>query len=154
MGLKGVNVMKKILCLLVLLLSLTATCAAFNPPQPPRWYWVGSNAHYGTWIDTETIRFYTGSKKYGHNNHQCAMVWVEWYDADDNKHFISRFEIDFDCRLMRMLYATAYNSENKVINSYNNSYAEFDDVIPNSNGEAVYDAVVMLKEARENARRL
>lgn len=57
MSLKGVFVMKKILCLLVLLLSLTATCAAFNPPQPPRWYWVGSNAHYGTWIDTATIKF-------------------------------------------------------------------------------------------------
>ena len=40
MSLKGVFVMKKILCLLVLLLSLTATCAAFNPPQPPRWYWI------------------------------------------------------------------------------------------------------------------
>ena len=54
--------MKKILCLLVLLLSLTVTCAAFNPPQPPRWYWIGSNAHYGTWIDTATARFYIGSE--------------------------------------------------------------------------------------------
>ena len=82
MSLKGVFVMKKILCLLVLLLSLTATCAAFNPPQPPRWYWIGSDAHYGAWIDTATARFYIGSKEYGHSNHQCALVWVEWYDAD------------------------------------------------------------------------
>ena len=77
MSLKGVFVMKKILCLLVLLLSLTATCAAFNPPQPPRWYWIGSDAHYGAWIDTATARFYIGSEKYGHGNHQCGLVWVE-----------------------------------------------------------------------------
>ncbi len=80
--------MKKILCLLVLLLSLTATCAAFNPPQPPRWYWIGSDAHYGAWIDTATARFYIGSKEYGHSNHQCALVWVEWYNADKDEYFI------------------------------------------------------------------
>lgn len=146
--------MKKILCLLLLLLSLTATCAAFNPPQPPRWYWVGSNAHYGTWIDTATVRFYTGSEKYAHRNHQCALVWVEWYDADKDEYEISHDEYDFDCRLMRTLSATFYNSQNRVIDSYNRSYADFEDIIPGTNGEAVYDAVALLKETRENARRL
>lgn len=139
--------MKKILYLLVLLLSLTATCAAFNPPQPPRWYWVGSNAHYGAWIDTATARFYTGSKDYRHSNHQCALIWVEWYNADKD-------EYDLDCRMRRTLYATFYNGQNKVINSYNGSYDDFVDIIPGSNGESVYDAVVLLKETRENARRL
>lgn len=151
---KGVFVMKKILCLLVLLLSLTATCAAFNPPQPPRWYWVGSNAHYGTWIDTATARFYTGSEKYAHRNHQCALVWVEWYDADKDKYVISHDEFDLDCRMVRTLHATLYDSQNRVIDSSNRSYADFEDIIPGSNGEAVYDAVVLLKETRENARRL
>lgn len=147
-------VMKKILCLLVLLLSLTATCAAFNPPQPPRWCWVFSNEHYGTWIDTETIQFYTGSKKYGHSNHQCALAWVEWYDADKDEYVIFHEEYDLDCRMVRTLHATFYNSQNRVIDSYNNSYAEFKDIIPGTNGEAVYYAVVILKETRENARRL
>ena len=146
--------MKKIFCLLVLLLSLTATCAAFNPPQPPRWYWVGSNAHYGMWIDTATARFYTGSEKYAHRNHQCALVWVECYNADKDKYVISHDEFDLDCRMSRTLHATVYNSQNEVINSYNRSYADFVDIIPGSNGEAVYDAVVMLKETREDARRL
>lgn len=154
MSLKGVIVMKKILCLLVLLLSLTATCVAFNPPQPPRWFWVGSGAHYGAWIDTATARFYTGSEKYAHRNHQCALVWVEWYDADKDEYEISHDAYDFDCRLMRTLSATFYNSQNEVINSYNRSYADFEDIIPGTNGEAVYDAVVLLKETRENARRL
>lgn len=147
-------VMKKILCLLVLLLSLTATCAAFNPPQPPRWFWVGSGAHYGAWIDTATARFYTGSEKYAHRNHQCALVWVEWYDADKDEYEISHDEYDFDCRLMRTLSATFYNSQNRVIDSYNRSYADFEDIIPGTNGEVVYDAVALLKETRENARRL
>ena len=154
MSLKGVIVMKKILCLLVLLLSLTATCAAFNPPQPPRWFWVGSGAHYGAWIDTATARFYTGSEKYAHRNHQCALVWVEWYDADKDEYEISHDEYDFDCRLMRTLSATFYNSQNRVIDSYNRSYADFEDIIPGTNGEVVYDAVALLKETRENARRL
>ncbi len=154
MSLKGVIVMKKILCLLVLLLSLTATCAAFNPPQPPRWFWVGSGAHYGAWIDTATARFYTGSEKYAHRNHQCALVWVEWYDADKDEYEISHDEYDFDCRLMRTLSATFYNSQNRVIDSYNRSYADFEDIIPGTNGEMVYDAVALLKETRENARRL
>jgi len=152
--LKGVFVMKKILCLLVLLLSLTATCAAFNPPQPPRWYWIGSDAHYGAWIDTATARFYIGSEKYAHRNHQCALVWVEWYDADKDEYLISHDEYDLDCRMSRTLHATFYNSQNEVINSYNRSYADFEDIIPGTNGEAVYDAVVLLKETRENARRL
>ncbi|WP_456000505.1 hypothetical protein [Phascolarctobacterium succinatutens] len=146
--------MKKILCLLVLLLSLTATCAAFNPPQPPRWFWVGSGAHYGAWIDTATARFYTGSEKYAHRNHQCALVWVEWYDADKDEYEISHDEYDFDCRLMRTLSATFYNSQNRVIDLYNRSYADFEDIIPGTNGEMVYDAVALLKETRENARRL
>lgn len=146
--------MKKIFCLLVLLLSLTATCAAFNPPQPPRWYWVGSNAHYGMWIDTATARFYTGSEKYAHRNHQYALVWVECYNADKDKYVISHDEFDLDCRMSRTLHATVYNSQNEVINSYNRSYADFEDIIPGTNGEAVYDAVVLLKETRENARRL
>ena len=154
MSLKGVIVMKKILCLLVLLLSLTATCAAFNPPQPPRWFWVGSGAHYGAWIDTATARFYTGSEKYAHRNHQCALVWVEWYDADKDEYEISHDEYDFDCRLMRTLSATFYDSQNRVIDSYNRSYADFEDIIPGTNGEVVYDAVALLKETRENARRL
>lgn len=154
MSLKGVILMKKILCLLVLLLSLTATCAAFNPPQPPRWFWVGSGAHYGAWIDTATARFYTGSEKYAHRNHQCALVWVEWYDADKDEYEISHDEYDFDCRLMRTLSATFYNSQNRVIDSYNRSYADFEDIIPSTNGEMVYDAVALLKETRENARRL
>ncbi len=154
MSLKGVIVMKKILCLLVLLLSLTATCAAFNPPQPPRWFWVGSGAHYGAWIDTATARFYTGSEKYAHRNHQCALVWVEWYDADKDEYEISHDEYDFDCRLMRTLSATFYNSQNRVIDLYNRSYADFEDIIPGTNGEMVYDAVALLKETRENARRL
>lgn len=154
MSLKGVIVMKKILCLLVLLLSLTATCAAFNPPQPPRWFWVGSGAHYGAWIDTAMARFYTGSEKYAHRNHQCALVWVEWYDADKDEYEISHDEYDFDCRLMRTLSATFYNSQNRVIDSYNRSYADFEDIIPGTNGEMVYDAVALLKETRENARRL
>lgn len=154
MSLKGVIVMKKILCLLVLLLSLTATCAAFNPPQPPRWFWVGSGAHYGAWIDMATARFYTGSEKYAHRNHQCALVWVEWYDADKDEYEISHDEYDFDCRLMRTLSATFYNSQNRVIDSYNRSYADFEDIIPGTNGEMVYDAVALLKETRENARRL
>lgn len=146
--------MKKILCLLVLLLLLTATCAAFNPPQPPRWYWVGSNAHYGTWIDTATARFYTGSEDYRHSNHRCALIWVEWYNADKDEYVISHDEYDLDCRMRRTLYATFYNGQNKVINSYNGSYDDFVDIIPGSNGEAVYDAVVLLMETRENARRL
>lgn len=148
------SVMKKILCLLVLLLSLTATCAAFNPPQPPRWYWIGSDAHCGAWIDTATARFYTGSEEYAHRNHQCALVWMEWYDADKDEYVISHDEYDLDCRMRRTLSATFYNSQNRVIDSYNRSYADFVDIIPGSNGEAVYDAVVMLKETRENARRL
>lgn len=154
MSLKGEFVMKKILCLLVLLLSLTATCAAFNPPQPPRWYWVGSDSRVGVWIDTATIRFYTGSEKYAHRNHQCALAWVELYNADKDEYVILHDEFDFECRLMRTLSATLYDSQNRVIDSANRSYADFEDIIPGSKGEAVYDAVVLLKETRENARRL
>ena len=53
-----------------------------------------------------------------------------------------------------MLCNRIYNGQNKVINSYNGSYDDFVDIIPGSNGEAVYDAVVLLMETRENARRL
>ena len=79
---------------------------------------------------------------------------MEWYDADKDEYVISHDEYDLDCRMRRTLSATFYNSQNRVIDSYNRSYADFVDIIPGSNGEAVYDAVVMLKETRENARRL
>ena len=108
----------------------------------------------GAWIDTATARFYIGSEEYRHSNHQCALIWVEWYDADKDEYVISHDEYDLDCRMRRTLYATFYNGQNKVINSYNGSYDDFVDIIPGSNGESVYDAVVLLKETRENARRL
>ena len=79
---------------------------------------------------------------------------MEWYDADKDEYLISHDEYDLDCRMRRALHATFYNSQNRVINSFNRSYADFEDIIPGTNGEAVYDAVVLLKERRENARRL
>ena len=101
-----------------------------------------------------TARFYTGSKDYRHSNHQCALIWVEWYNADKDEYVISHDEFDLDCRMVRTLHATLYDSQNRVIDSSNRSYADFVDIIPGSNGESVYDAVVLLKETRENARRL
>ena len=74
--------------------------------------------------------------------------------ADKDKYVISHDEFDLDCRMVRTLHAALYDSQNRVIDSSNRSYADFEDIIPGSNGEAVYDAVVLLKETRENARRL
>ena len=74
--------------------------------------------------------------------------------GDVYKRQISHDEFDLDCRMVRTLHATLYDSQNRVIDSSNRSYADFEDIIPGSNGEAVYDAVVLLKETRENARRL
>ena len=79
---------------------------------------------------------------------------MEWYNADKDEYVISHDEYDLDCRMVRTLHATFYNSQNRVIDSYNRSYADFEDIIPGTNGEVVYDAVVLLKETRENARRL
>ena len=79
---------------------------------------------------------------------------MEWYNADKDEYVISHDEYDLDCRMVRILHTTLYDSQNRVIDSYNRNYADFEDIIPGSNGEAVYDAVVMLMETRENARRL
>ncbi len=140
--------MKRVVLCLVLLLSICASCVAFEPPQPPRWVWVGSNEHFGLWVDTETVRYYTGSNKAYHASDKCAAAWIMQYDADKDEVAMLRYEVDFNCRLMRNLSITVYNSSKEVKKSYNNQYSDFEDIIPGSFGESVYDIVEGLSKSK------
>ena len=147
-GEKGMLFMKRVLLCLMLLLSICASCAAFDPPQPPRWVWAGSNEHIGFWVDTETVRYYTGSNKAYHSSDNCAAAWIMQYNADKDEIAMLRCEVDLNCKLMRSLSFTIYDSSKEVKNSYNNQYSDFEEVIPGSFGESIYDIVERLSKSK------
>lgn len=49
--------MKKTLALVLMLLAITASCAAFTPPDPDTWVTVIDNGRMGLWVNAKTVRF-------------------------------------------------------------------------------------------------
>ena len=102
---------KKIFLLICsMMIFMTSIGFAFEPPKPPRWIWVDSTDAQGAWIDSETLKFYK-SYDYAHNGHSCVNYWVMYYTSNDN---------------------------NEVIDSYDNPYSAFYDIIPNTFAETEY----------------
>jgi hypothetical protein len=143
--------MLRIILSLIILLSISTSCFAFDTPQPPRWKWVGSDKKFGVWVDTESCTFFTESaKKHSHKNHKFAIVWTLWYHAETNNHELVREKYDFTCRKTAILSYIEYNDNGEVLNTHTVDYPSYRDIIPKTWGEAIFETVYDLYK-KENS---
>lgn len=134
--------MKKIVLLLIMLMSIAGNCFASDN----RWDWVASCSGENDWyIDTETVQFYMGSSNWIHSKHNCAKVWLLNCDYTDDVLRLSRVEIDLDCVMIRFLSEAVYKSDKTQVSSDSTADAEFKNIIPETVGEEVYKKIRKLK---------
>lgn len=139
----------KILLVFSIFMIVTSICSAFETPEAPRWWWVGSDDKFGYWIDTDTMQFKIDNNRYSnHYNHHYVIAWNTVYSAQDDTHFISKEEYDLDCRTTKLLHFTKYNSNGDPINSYSPSYSSPQAIIPGSWGEAILKDLELLRKLK------
>lgn len=136
--------MKKIIALLfILILSVSSICNAFEPPNPNRWFWVGSDEKIGVWIDSKTIKASKDTNRYS-STYGCRFVqaWELQYYADENTYFILNSIYNLDRRLYRTLSLTKYDDSGNVIYS-NDDSSRYYPIIPGSWGESIFTYMEM-----------
>lgn len=132
--------MKRILAIaFALQLLISSACLAFEPPTDKRWLWLGSTDEIGCWVDTESME-YRIDNLYPHDKHKQVDVWVLFYSVEKDMSVRERWTVDLTCQRFKENSTVAYDKDNKVIASYNRSYAEFESVIPETWSEAIYTA--------------
>ena len=137
--------MKKIVLLLIILMSIAGNCFASDN----RWAWVASCSGENDWyIDTETTQFYVGSSNWNHSKHNCAKVWLLNCDYTDDVIRLSRVEIDLDCVMLRFLSEAIYKSDKTQVSSDSTTDSEFKNIIPETVGEEVYIKIINLKNIK------
>lgn len=132
--------MKKFLLILFLILNIIPKVAlAFEPPDPNRWFWAGSDDKIGVWIDMRTLKFHKEYNRYSAcQGHRFVTAWEIWYDARKNLNTTKNAEYDLDCRKLRYLSSYTYNDNGNVISSTTIPGYYFD-VVPGSWGETLMD---------------
>lgn len=143
--------MKKIITFLfILMLSLSSICTAFEPPDPDRWLWVGSDAKIGVWIDKQTFQTRKDLNKYS-STYGCrfANVWEMWYDANENTSSVVNKEYNLDRRLYMLLSSTHYDDSGNVVSS-SSSPSRYITIVPNSWGESIFEWVDMIYAVKTN----
>lgn len=146
--------MKKIIALLfIMFLFLSSICNAFEPPNPNRWLWVGSDEKIGIWIDRQTIKASKDTNRYS-STYGCRFVqsWELHYYADENTHYIANVEHNLDRRLRRTLSLTKYDDSGNVIYS-DDDKSRYHSIIPGSWGEAVFVYMEVFYDLETNPQR-
>lgn len=132
--------MKKIILTLFLLIFIIPNSVfAFEPPDPNRWFWAGSDDKIGVWIDMRTLKYHKEYNRYSPcKGHRFVTSWELWYDARENISTTNNCEYDLDCRKMRYLSSYTYNDSGDIINS-TTIPGYYSKAVPGSWGEIIMD---------------
>lgn len=131
--------MRKMLLTLVILLVMSTSCLAAN------WEWIGSDADTGLFFDTSTITF---EKHKQTINRDKVYVWVRIvYDKEyarkqgneNVSYVVSKSCIDFANNKISSGKSYLYSENGRLIDTTPPMKAE--DIIPNSKGEIIAEAV-------------
>ena len=147
--------MKKLIVLLfILILSVSSICNAFEPPNPNRWLWVGSDDKIGIWIDRQTIKASKDTNRYS-STYGCRFIqsWEMHYSTEENTHFIANVEHNLDRRLRRTLSLTEYDDSGKVIFS-DDDISRYHPIIPGSWGETILTYMEVFYDIETNNPRI
>ena len=137
--------MKRILCLALFICSLASSCFAFDPPQPPRWHWVGSDSEIGIWIDKDTSKWEVDRQGWwGHKGHTLVTVWIMYYQASTNSHSLEFGRWCLNCRSNIQFKYVKYDSNGNCIKQ-GTYYPQTEElVIPNSWGEEILNSLKII----------
>ena len=130
--------MKRIIFLLLTLQILVVSISnAFEPPNPDRWLWVGKTADKNDWwIDLQSIN-YELSNTYRHDKHHQVEVWVMFYDLNNKQISKQRSIYDISCNQYKITTSLLLDENNKLLDSLNLNYRDFESVPPESIGERI-----------------
>lgn len=142
--------MRKLVTLLTLaIMSISSICYAFEQPDPNRWLWLGSDDKMGIWLDMQSFKIEKIRKSIGHDGHNSANLWIQFYKSNEDQHAMQNFICDFDCNSISSASVVVYNSNNEVVDSFTPMYTEFHTVVPGSLGEYLYIMAEQIKEKKE-----
>ena len=88
--------MKRIVCLLILVLTtlLSSTCFAFRDPDPNQWFFYSQNGTLDIWMHKTDVSRYQNNNNNGyydpHRGHVYYTFWVLMQDNDTKEEFIFR----------------------------------------------------------------
>lgn len=132
-------VMKQILTILFALQILFCPVGmAFEPPSGDRWFWIGSTDKIGCWIDIQSMDFRIESM-YPHKGHKQVDLWALVYNAERDDHSKQRTVYDLTCKKYKTTSVISYDKNNRITNSFDTSYRDYESVIPETFTEAIYE---------------
>lgn len=151
--------MKRIVCLLILVLTtlLSSTCFAFRDPDPNQWFFYSQNGTLDIWMHKTDVSRYQNNNKNGyydpHYGHVYYTFWVLMQDNDTKEEIIFRNKIDIQCRTITNLQSVKYDENGKVLNSYINPYPQPEPVVPGSIAAGYCDYWMKMENANKGIYR-
>ncbi|CDD12335.1 putative uncharacterized protein [Phascolarctobacterium succinatutens CAG:287] len=139
--------MKKIILILILLLTLVSTAfAKIQVPEDNRWAYVsGNKTQEDTWMDLYTFEFGKSlDSDYRHAEHTFGRIWFMINKYSSDTRIVLFYEFDLQCHTARLLSATSYDGNGNVLAVIPKSYT-VQAVVPGTNGETYF----MIAEALE-----
>lgn len=142
--------MKKfILFLLTLQLLISATCLAFEQPNPDRWLWLNSNDTNGFWLDRESINSKLDTR-YQHKDHLLLECWILSYNVKDDQSSKLLLSLDMECAEFKILHVSVYDKNNKLIGQHTYSYGDYEPIVPETLIESIFEVFKNLLKEQAN----
>ena len=143
--------MKKILMFILMMISITSTCFAFEEPNSERWKKIGEDGKLAMWIDKQTLIINTEqSQQSEHCGHTYVTTWSIQHENSKQGHDLIKVEADLNCRTLDFRYAARYGEDGAVIESAEAPSRKPFSVLPGTVGEVMILAIEELKKSKES----
>lgn len=124
--------MRKIFLVLIFLLSLTASCFAFEP-NPNVWEWIASDDEFGFFIEKKPGTIYSSP-----NGEKYITTWLMTVDNAQNQYFLTKSKLKYRDKSIADVYFAVYESATGKLIGSNNVPENYKPIIPGSFGDSVY----------------
>ena len=147
------NKFQLLFILLAVIVSFPSICFS-EQPNPKIWEYLGYNSYYNKKIiripyDIPLVWTY---KAITDDTREKRIEYVKKYDLDksikykDYHHDVLLWEIDCNKRLIRVRDYIEFDKNEMVIDRYRYNNNEWDSIVTNSRGEALYKKVCVTQE--------
>ena len=150
--------MKRVVCLLILVLTtlFSSTVFAFKEPDPDKWFFYSQNQNGTTYIwmhKTEVSRYQNNSYYDPHKGHVYYTFWVLMQDNETKEEFIYRLKVDIQCRTITYLQFSKYDENGKFLKSYVDPNPEPEPVVPDTFAASYCDYWMKMEDANKGIYR-
>lgn len=148
------GVMKRLIALIILLLTISSTCYAFRiPDDKNRWLYLYKNGPESVYLDTHNYQSFYGSyidkAKRTHKNHYIVSTWL--WKTEPNKpvdYHIDRVVYDLTCNMYGLARVIEYNRNGEVISDIHLA-ALGEEAVPNSVGELELESIQLYDKYKD-----